>query len=239
MVKISKILALVLMLIYIPTAYASDLRPYEAVYKTKLKGFNVNVKRRLQVQDSTITVSYDAKQLMLSVHESSILSDQGDCVLRPTKYVHKRRGLSHEHDKDLIFNWTDNTVLDLLKPERTPLPLENPSYDKLSYQTQMRLDLICNPDLHHVEYAVTNGIRNRKYAFHRLGEEILNTPLGNLRTIKFEREGGDDERQVFVWLAPDWEYLLVRLDQIKEPGAKVERLILKKAKIADEKVVGL
>jgi len=219
--------------------FASGLQPYQAVYKTELKGFDVNIKRRVQIKDSLVIVRVDAKRLMFGVHETSTLIDQGDGRLSSSSYKHKRKGLSHKHDKELLFDWTDKMVVDLLKPEREPLPVDEPSYDKLGYQLQMRLDLIRNPDLQHLEYAVTNGVRNRTYTFNFLDEEILETPLGKIRTRKFNRTGDDDDRQVVVWVAPDWDFLLVRIDQTKETGGKTERMILKSAKIAGKEVAGL
>jgi len=220
-------------------ALASELQPYEAVYKTSANGFKVNVKRLLEVDGSMITISNSAKRFFFGMRESSVLQLQDDGQLAAITHKHKRRGVSHKHDKELVFDWQENTVQDLLKPERAPLTVENPTYDKLSYQTRMRLDLIRDPDLRYCEYSVTNGVVNRLYSFERLGEEILKTPLGDLRTIKFKREGGDDDRQVSVWVAPDWDYILVRIDQTKEQGGKTERLLLKSAKIAGTKVVGL
>lgn len=239
MIRLSHFLALILTLGIAQSGLAADLRPYEAVYKSKLNGFNVHVKRRLQVQDDRVTISVDVKKFWIGLHESSVLIYHDGGVLYPKTHVHKRHGTSHEHDKDLVFDWTDNTVVELLDPERSPLPVERPSYDKLSYQTQMRLDLIRDPDLQHIEYCVTNGVRNRIYSFDRLGEEVLKTPLGKLNTIKFKREGDDDDRQVFVWVAPDWDYLLVRIDQTKKPGAKTEHLVLERATIAGKNVKGL
>ncbi len=218
---------------------ASDLQPYDAVYKTVANGFKVNVKRRLRIEDAQITVSVSAKRFFFSMRETSVLLDTGGGMLRPLTYDHKRRGLSKKHDKELVFDWTENTVIDLLKPARPAMAVENPTYDKLSYQTRMRLDLIRNPDMQHGAYNVTNGVVNRVYTFDRLGEEILKTPLGDLRTIKFKREGGDDDREVNVWVAPDWDFLLVRIDQTKERGGKTEQMLLKSARIAGEKVVGL
>lgn len=236
----SKIILTVLVsLLSMRGAIACNLQPYEAVYETELSGFDVNIKRRLQRKDSLIIVTVDAKRFMFAVHETSMLLDEGDGLLRSRSYEHKRKGLTHKHDKDLVFDWTDTTVVDLLKPDRNPLPVEEPSYDKLGYQTQMRLDLIRNPGLQHLEYAVTNGVRNRTYTFDLLGEELLDTPLGKLRTLKFNREGDDDDREVVVWVALDWGFLLVRIDQTKEAGGKTERMVLKSAKIAGKKVVGL
>mgnify|MGYP003787305715 FL=1 len=220
-------------------AQASELQPYDAVYKTVASGFKVNVKRRLQIDDAQITISVSAKRLFFGMRETSVLMDMEGGTLSPVTYDHKRRGLSKKHDKELVFDWTENTVIDLLKPARPAMAVENSTYDKLSYQTRMRLDLIRNPDMQHAAYNVTNGIVNRVYTFDRIGEEIIKTPLGNLRTIKFKREGGDDDREVNVWVAPDWDFLLVRIDQTKERGGKTERMLLKSAKIAGKKVVGL
>lgn len=239
MFRSSKTLFFVMMLCCTHSIFASDLQPYEAVYESKLKGMNVHVKRRLQIQDSTFTLSVDAKKFFFAIHELSVLSYQADGQFSQVEYTQKRRGLSHEHDKTLVFNWTDNTVVDLLKPDRAPLSVENSTYDKLGYQTQMRLDMIRDPGVQQLAYTATNGVRNRVYTFDCLGEELLDTPLGKLRTIKFMRTGDDDNREVFIWVAPDWEYLLVRVDQTKEPGDKTERMVLKSAKIGGKKVVGL
>jgi uncharacterized protein DUF3108 len=239
MVKLSTLFALLLMLGITESGLAADLQPYEAVYASKLKGFNVQVKRSLKVQGDEVSVTVKVKKFWFGLHENSVLRFRNDDRLYPSTYLHKRRGMSRDHDKDLVFNWSDASVIDLLHPEREPLPVEKPSYDKLSYQTQMRLDLMRNPDMQYVEYCVTNGFRNRIYSFHRLSAEVLETPLGKLNTIKFKREGDDDNRQVFVWVASDWDFLLVRIDQTKETGGKTERLLLKRANFAGRKVAGL
>lgn len=239
MIKLISLCALIAILGIAQGGYAADLQPYEAVYASKLKGFNVHIKRRLQLREDEITVSVDVKKFWLGLHESSVLDFHDDAHLYPGNYIHKRRGMSHEHDKNLVFDWDDDSVIDLLKPERPPLPVAEPSYDKLSYQTQMRLDLLRNPDMQHVEYCVTNGVRNRVYSFERLSEEVLDTPLGKLNTIKFKRGGDDDDRLVYVWVARDWNFLLVRIDQTKTSGGKTERMILKRARIAGQKVTAL
>jgi hypothetical protein len=234
-----KLLTVILLLGSAQGAYASDFLPYEAIYKTKLNGFNVKIKRRVEVKGSQISVSNDAKKFWFRFHESSLLADNDDGVLLPVTHDHKRTGVSKKHDKELVFNWTDSTVLDSLKPKSAPLSIDRPTYDKLSYQTQMRLDLMRDPELQHLEYSVTNGIRNRIYSLDRVGEEIVNTPLGKLRTYKWERTGDDDDRQVLVWVAPDWDFLLVRIDQTKLPDGETERLILQSAEIAGKPVQGL
>jgi hypothetical protein len=219
-------------------AAASELQPYEAVYKTRLNGLKVNVTRRVQVQGSQVSISIHARKFLFGFKEYAVLVDNDNGVLVPVSYEHKRRGLTHRHDKELTFNWNNETVQDLLKPDRAPLPVTSPTYDKLSYQLQMRLDLLHDSALTRLEYCVTNGVRNRVYTLDRMGEEVLDTPLGKLRTTKWQRTGDDDGRQVLIWVAPDWDFLLVRIDQTKK-SEKTEQLILQRATIAGRPVQGL
>lgn len=239
LVKLSIILALVSIPGLAHSASAANLQPYEAVYQTKAKGFRVHLKRQLQIQGSKITLTVDAKKFWFGMHEASELLNAGDGQLSTVKYLHRRKGSGHDHDKDLVFNWTDATVLDLLRPHEAPLAVEFPSYDKLGYQVQMRLDMLLKPDQPEYKYSVTNAIRNRQYTFTRIGEEVLQTPLGKLRTAKFQRTGDDDEREIYIWVALDWDFLLARIDETKEPGGKTTRLELEKATVGGIRVTGL
>jgi len=215
------------------------LQPYEAVYETELNGMNVRVKRNLQIEGSRITVTNEAKRFLFGVRETSVMTLEDNGTLSSLTHEHKRKGLSHKHDKELSFDWTVNTVTDSLEPDREPLPVDYPAYDKLNYLTKMRLDLIRNPDMEHGEYNVTNGVRNRVYSIDRVGEETLKIRMGDIRTIRFNRAGDDDEREVVIWVAPDWDFLLVRVDITKKPGDDAEKMILKSAKLDGRKVVGL
>jgi hypothetical protein len=239
MFKLSRTLICIVLLCSIQAAVASDLLPYKAIYKTQLNGMKVNVTRRVQLRDSQISISVHAKKFLFGLREDAVLVHNGNGVLMPASYEHKRRGLSRKHDKELAFDWSNDTVRDLLKPNRAPLPVVSPTYDKLSYQLQMSLDLLREPESARLEYCVTNGVRNRVYTLDRVGEEMLDTPLGKLRTIKWERTGDDDDRQVLVWVASDWQFLLVRLDQNKERGGRVEQLMLQSAKIDGKSVQGV
>lgn len=218
---------------------AAGLQPYEAVYESDLKGFNVHVKRSLELTERGVTVSIDARRFMFGLHEESRMSYVSDTVLRSNSYVHNRKGFGSEHDKDLRFNWDDDTVIDLLRPKMEPLKVEDPCYDKLGYQTQIRLDLMQNPDFERKQYFVSNSIRNRVYTIERMGAEVLDTPIGKFNTIKLKRVGTTEDREVIVWAATDWDYLLIRMDQAKKPGGKMQTMVLKSATIDGKPVTPL
>ena len=55
---------------------------------------------------------------------------------------------------------------------------------------------------------VTNGWRVREYVYEVVGEEKVQTGMGELNTVLLRRESNRGERK--VWLAPDLHYLPVR-----------------------------
>ncbi len=212
-------------------AQAIDLRSYEAVYQAKVGGFKVKILRSFQVQGSELTLSTNAKKLFFKRHEKSvsILSD-GVSVI-PSDYVYKRKGFGKKRNRQLQFNWEDATVVDLKKPKQAALSLPQHTQDKLSYQIQMRVDLMNSPSRELLEYTATDAERLIYVNFHRLGTEVLDTPLGEFQTIKFRQERPDKDTTVFLWIAPELDYLLIQTDEIKKPGAKPQRLLLKELSI--------
>jgi hypothetical protein len=139
----------------------------------------------------------------------------------------------------LQFDWSAKQVRDLLIKNHKPLSVDFPTYDKLSYQPQFRLDLITRPLAQRYEYRLASHKRVKLYAYDFVAEETIDTPLGKLRTLKFERDLGDKERQDFIWFARDWDYLVARIDHFKTPDAKPDRSLIQSASIGGKQVVGL
>lgn len=219
-------LLLLITLCFTSRVLASDLQSYEAVYHTKLKGFTVSILRSFQVQGSELILSTDAKKLFFSRHEKSISTLSYGISVTPSNYVYVRKGFGQRRNRQLVFNREDATVVDLMKPEQAPLSLPEHTHDKLSFQIQMRIDLMNSPCRELLEYTATDGKRLIYYSFHRLGTEILDTPMGKFLTIKFRQERPDKDTEVFLWVAPDLDYLLIQTDEIKKPGDKPQRLLL-------------
>ncbi|MFK7730183.1 MAG: DUF3108 domain-containing protein [Pseudomonadales bacterium] len=217
-------------------AHSSDITDsYAAEYEAEIKGLNVRMHRSFTVAGTQATIEMKAQKLIFKISESSTLQIQQDGILRVQSYKHNRRNLGERHNRDLLFDWQDNTVSDALRPEQDALALEFPVYDKVSYQEQFRLDLMDNPAQTRFEYQTTDGKSIKLYAFDRVAEETIETPLGELSAVKFKRDRGPEStRETYIWFAKDLGYLLAQLDQIKD--GKLERLMLRKASINGTKV---
>ncbi len=218
---------------------ASELKPYEAEYEAEISGFDVKLQRQLQRDGEQYSLSMSMKKLWLGIEEQADFAIDSNNIVKTAVYSHIRSGVSKKHNTDLRFDWHARQVTDRLIKNHKPLSVEFPTYDKLSFQPQFRLDLINKPLQKRYEYRLASYKRVKDYAYDFVAEETIDTPLGKLRTLKFERDLGDKERQDFIWFARDWDYLIARIDHVDEPGDKPDRTLISSATIDGKKVVGL
>ncbi|MFG1490851.1 DUF3108 domain-containing protein, partial [Oceanospirillum sp. HFRX-1_2] len=123
------------------------------------------------------------------------------------------------------------------KPWKMDIPVN--AQDLLSYQLKLRYDLMQNPEQKKFQYPVADGGKIKYFTFRVVGEEILKTPMGRLNTIKLEslRHSKMDVEHI-VWLAKDWDNLLVRIEPVRNRDDE-EPVVLVKATLAGKKVKGL
>ncbi len=220
-------------------ALASELKPYQAEYEARISGFDVTLQRQLARHGEQYTLSMDMQKLWFKIKERGDFTITANGIVKPTVYSHIRSGVSKKHNTDLRFDWNTKQVSDRLINNHKPLSIEFPTYDKLSFQPQFRLDLINKPLQKRYEYRLASHKRVKLYAYDFVAEETIDTPLGKLRTLKFERDRGEKERQDFIWFAKDWDYLIARIDHVDKPGGKPDRTLINSATIAGKQVVGL
>ena len=68
-----------------------------------------------------------------------------------------------------------------------------------------------------------------------IGEEVIETPVGPLKTIKASRVRDSRNRQSTFWLALDYDFMLVRFQQIEADGDGFE-LFLREAEFAGKPI---
>ena len=68
-----------------------------------------------------------------------------------------------------------------------------------------------------LSYSVMSRGKTKQYDYRVVAEEVLETAIGPLNVVKVEKiTEGDDDRQITVWLATDWDYLIVKLQQSQD-----------------------
>lgn len=235
---LSKInLALSLFLVIAFPAFAQLPHPFTATYQAEIKGFSVTAQRSLSVRkDGLLELSFSARSLFAQIDESSRFNWLEGGQLQPQHYEYHRTGLGRDRHAKLSFDWPALTVTNDVQDKAWKMPLPAQAQDKLSYQLQLRHDLINQRT--DMQYEVADGGKLKTYGFELLGNEVLSTPLGSFNTVKVKRFRSHSDRQTIIWLAPDWDHLIIRIQHTSKDGKDYE-ISLAQAQVNGRTVKGL
>ncbi|TWX65411.1 DUF3108 domain-containing protein [Colwellia sp. C1TZA3] len=150
-----------------------------------------------------------------SREETSVVKLEGYKVT-PENYEYKRGGTGSDKHYKWRYDTANNSAIDEIKEQEKSIKFPENIQDSLSYHLQHRLNMITNPEQEHFVYPVikTSGtIKNYVYQYD--GKEELMLPYGLVKTIRLKREVVEKKRITYAWFAPELDYLLVKLYQIK------------------------
>ena len=208
---------------------AAGLKPYTAEYTTTARGMSLSLKRELKRDENgNYTLTNGGKMLVVGFHEVSVFRVQDDHIA-PKSYVYQGTGLINRR-REVHFTPGAETIRSLYKDEWYELPYTAGTLDRMSQQEQLRLSLLNDPTpKEDITIRVADGKRVKDYTLAFVGEEPLSTPLGDVQTLHFERIHDDADRKSDIWIAPQWDYMMVKTIHV-EDGKPVE-VNLKKASL--------
>lgn len=155
--------------------------------------------------------------------ETSILAIDNNNKVTPQHYTYTREGTGKDKRYEWRYNAAENQAKDIERKREHNVDFSNNLQDKLSYHLQHRLNLMADAKQKEYIYSVINTSGTIKnYAYQYDGEEELILPYGLVNTIRFKREIKEKERITYAWFAPELNYLLVKLYQIKAGNEQFE-----------------
>ncbi|EED32415.1 conserved hypothetical protein [gamma proteobacterium NOR5-3] len=201
------------------------LTPYDAVYKTSTSGLSIKLHRSLSLDENgDCRLTSDGKLLVAGISEVSVFSLEGD-LIQPRSYVYQLSGPVSRR-REVHFDEGSNVIRSLYKKEWYELPKTGDTLDRMSQQEQLRLSLLNDPTPRDdMLFHVADGRKVKEYRLVYKGEERLETPMGWVDTLHFERDHDDPERTSGVWIAPRWDYLMVRTVHIDDGKTTEANLI--------------
>lgn len=201
-----------------------SLAPYKAAYRTSARGMSVTLDRELKSDsDGNYTLTNGGSLLVVGLHEIAVFRiEEGH--IQPRSYIYQGTGLINRR-REVHFTPGSDIVRSLYKDEWYELPYSQGTLDRLSQQEQVRLDLMQREDPRQpVKVSIADGKRVKDYELVYVADEVLDTPLGPVNTLHFERLHDDPERESDIWLAPAWDYLIVKTIHV-EDDKPVEMII--------------
>ena len=215
-------------LLALPTVHAADLQPFSASYTADWKQLPMSgtAERSLEkTADGTWKLSFKASMMIASLTETSTLTLDKDTLL-PQSYHFERGGLGKAKKADLDFDWTAKMVTGTDRGDAVKIPLNRGMVDKSTYQLALQHDVAAGKKT--MSYQVVDDGEVETYDFRVLGTEKVDTKAGKIDAIKVERvrDPTQSKRTTVMWFAKDWDYLLVRLQQVETDGKEYNIMLL-------------
>lgn len=216
-------------------AYSARPQHFTADYKAQFNEISVTATRSLTTLASgEQLLSFKAETWLATLLESSQFQWSDVDVLVPQKYHYRRSIIGKKREAILNFDWQTHTVVNNVQDKPWSMTIPELAQDKLSYQLQLRSDLLNNKPT--FKYDIADGGRLKTYLFEVIGEELLDTPVGKLQTIKIKKiRAKGKQRTTYIWMAKNWDYLLVKLEQTESDG-KSYAIHLLNAQVAGQQV---
>ena len=184
-------------------------RPFRAAYSASYNGMAIATVRTFKAEGEGYLLATRASNFLGSIGEEEVLTFADDGSVLSGSYSYQRAIFGNKRKELTTFDRDTGRVTNTYKKRTVEIPLQDALYAPLGYQLQLRRDLMAGHREFH--YRVVSRGKIRDYRYTIKGAETLDTPLGKIATLVLERERDTDERQTFLWLAKNYDYLPVKL----------------------------
>jgi len=201
------------------TPAPAGLTPYTATYQVLRSGkVHGEAERYLTPYGRGYELGYKSKISWLIFkderHELSRFNlEHGQ--LQPFFYQLRRWGTGPGRHYELNLDWQAKTLTVGKEKALKPLAFDKAYLDALSYHSQLVLQLAAGQQDFKFDVLSRHGDA-RQYHYQVTGKELLSVPAGKIDTIRIERVGDKQDKQVIAWVAPQLNYVLVKLWQAED-----------------------
>lgn len=224
---------------FINQSFAIELQEHEAIYTAKIKkGVSINGKAKRSLKkagDDKWLYQFEVESFVADISESTVLKFEKN-MIKPIQYDYKLSAfLMSDKKRQVKFDWDKKTAINSLKKSNWELEnIPNNTYDQLSYQLQLLVDV--SDKKKEMTYEIAHKAKLRESQFVVIGEEIIDTKFGKLKSIvaKKQRDEGA-KRETYLWFSADYPLLLLKMTQKEKDGEEYE-IVLSSAVIEGKEI---
>jgi hypothetical protein len=187
------------------------LVPYHLVYDATIKGMDIQAERYLEREGDSYKLVSKADTLLASITEQGTFDIDSAGNILGQQYTYERNIFGIKKNETLTYDRSAGVANYQKKKKQRQVKLDSDYLDKLTYQIQLQRDLIRGKTP--LQYQVIDRGKIKQYNFEIIGEEIVDTALGPINTVKVHRIRKDSDRETYLWFAPQMNYLLVQIWQ--------------------------
>lgn len=200
-----------------PKTPTPALLPYTAEYRISYDGMSTTANRTLKKDGDTWHLAQDASIFFLKVSEEARVKASSS-GLRTLQYNY-RNSVSSKRNQHITFDWEAGVVADRQARKPWQKPLSGNLTDQLGSQLQLRAALVSGRFQDGFEQTIINKGKIKTYQYQLLEKEKVESALGTVDTVKLRRHREGSSAETIIWLAKEWNYLIVKLEQLEDDDA--------------------
>ena len=193
-------------------------------YTSSYNGINLETTRSLKNNLGIYTQEANAKNILGDVKETSVFKIDKNGSISEIEYKLTKSVLGIKKEEILTYDQSLGVAKYRAKKKKQQIFKRDAHLNNLTSQIKLQSDLINKAQL--LSYAVIRKGKIKILNYTIMGEEFLKTELGIISTLKLKRIRQKSNRETFLWFAPQWNYLLVKLEQ-KEKGGENYTMLLR------------
>jgi hypothetical protein len=188
---------------------------YSAKYSANYSGLDIKAYHQLRrLDDGSYTETLDAKSILGKIKESAKFVVNEQHLIIPYEYNYKRSLVGISRVETQVFDWP-NRQLRYSKNDKVQLvDIELGALDMVTHKLQLRRDLQQGQTV--FSYPVMARGKRKQYDYEIVASEVLTTTIGALNTTKIRRVYDNSTRETVIWLATDWDFLVVQLSHTEK-----------------------
>lgn len=198
------------------------LVPFEMKYFTQVKGMDIELTQSFNLlENHQYRESIVAKGVLGKVTEEGLfhLSELNRVV--PDSFSKKQKTIIGKRFEFQEYDWQTKKLNFSFKEKTGSLDLQPNYQDTMTHKQQLRLDLASG--LNDIYYTVIKNGQIENYRYQVIDHEVLETKIGPLRAtvlsrIEVTNNKESQDIQSKIWLASDWDYLMLKLETFNKDG---------------------
>jgi len=213
-------------------AAGGELQPFKASFSVTWHGMSAGT-AQLQLQHlpdgrwsyQSVTAAHGLFRLAMPAElRSRSLFVIRDGHIVPESFTADDGTSRDSKDQDLRFDWSANRVTGTAERRRVDLPLQPGLLDTMSVQIALMHELLSGRAPEYFVLVDKNKIKD--YNFTPQGEEILQTVLGERRTVIFRSSRPGSTDGTWYWCAPDLGYLPLKVERREGKSVQLSLTLL-------------
>lgn len=211
-------------LLFISSLNASEISTYSANYSASFNGMDIKATHRLeQLESGEYRETLKARNIFGEINEQALFTLDDEQRVMPQQYSYERSLIGVKRAEKQTFDWPNQQLEYRKKDSVKTMPLVIGYLDIITHKLQLRQDLAAGKEI--LSYPVISRGKLKQYHYEVLAKPVLETSLGPLNTVLVQRVREDNKRQTRIWLASDWDYLAVQLEQIEDGESHEMKII--------------